>query len=67
MELRFIARFAKAGVRHEIRTIMKDAKDILQHPHPFATQTVFKTDGRKIVAQLARLRGLAGFEDARSL
>jgi hypothetical protein len=51
MELRFIARFAKAGVRlHEIRTIMKDAKDILQHPHPFATQqTVFKrTNARSL-------------------
>jgi uncharacterized protein (DUF433 family) len=67
MELRFIARFAKAGVRlHEIRAIMKDAKDILQHPHPFATQTVFKTDERKIVAQIALRNGLMLVYDLKS-
>jgi uncharacterized protein (DUF433 family) len=59
MELRFIARFVKAGVRlHEIRSIMNEAKATLNHPHPFATKTVFKTDGRKIVAEIARRNGL---------
>jgi len=53
MELRFVATFARAGVRlNEIRAIMSDAKDLLNHPHPFATKTVFRTDGKKIVAEI---------------
>jgi uncharacterized protein (DUF433 family) len=67
MELRFIARFVKAGVRlHEIRAIMKEAKTTLRHPHPFATRTVFKTDGRKIVAEIARRNGLMLVYDLKS-
>jgi len=59
MELRFIARFSAAGVGlRDIRAIMKEASDTLKHPHPFATRTVFKTDGRKIVADIARRNGL---------
>lgn len=59
MELRFIARFSAAGVGlREIRAIMKEASETLKHPHPFATRTVFKTDGRKIVADIARRNGL---------
>ena len=59
MELRFIARFAAAGVGlREIRAIIKEASETLRHPHPFATHTVFKTDGRKIVADIARRNGL---------
>ena len=67
MELRFIARFVKAGVRlHEIRSIMSEAKTTLQHPHPFATRTVFRTDGRKIVAEIARRNGLMLVYDLKS-
>jgi uncharacterized protein (DUF433 family) len=67
MELRFIARFAAAGVGlREIRLILQEAKDTLQHPHPFATRTVFKTDGRKIVANIARRNGLDLVYDLRS-
>ena len=67
MELRFIARFVKAGVRlHEIRAIMNEAKKTLQHPHPFATRTVFKTDERKIVAEIALRNGLMLIYDLRS-
>lgn len=59
MELRFIARFSAAGVAlREIRAIMKEASETLEHPHPFATRTIFKTDGRKIVADIARRNGL---------
>ena len=59
MELRFIARFSAAGVGlREIRKIMKEASETLMHPHPFATKIVFKTDGRKIVAEIARRNGL---------
>ncbi|MEX6633480.1 hypothetical protein [Hyphococcus lacteus] len=67
MELRFIARFSNAGVRlNEIRNIMDEAKELLDHPHPFATRSVFKTDGRKIVAELARKNGLNLIYDLRS-
>ncbi|MER8382336.1 DUF433 domain-containing protein [Mesorhizobium sp. M1399] len=59
MELRFVARFAKAGVRlNEIRSIMQEAKDTLAHPHPFAAGIVFRTDGRRVVAEIARKRGI---------
>lgn len=59
MELRFVARFANAGVRlNEIRKIMNEVRELIRHPHPFATNTVFKTDGRKIVAEIARKHGL---------
>jgi uncharacterized protein (DUF433 family) len=63
MELRFVAFFAKAGVGlREIRSIMNEAKEILEHPHPFATKTVFKTDGRKIVAEIGRKNGIAIYD-----
>lgn len=67
MELRFIARFVKAGVKlREIRLIMTDARQMLSHPHPFATKTVFKTDGRKIVAEIAQRHGLMLVYDLKS-
>jgi uncharacterized protein (DUF433 family)/DNA-binding transcriptional MerR regulator len=67
MELRFIARFVGAGVGlREIRAIMQEAKQTLSHPHPFATHTVFKTDGKKIVADIARRNGLNLIYDLKS-
>lgn len=67
MELRFVALFHNAGVKlREIRAIMDEVRDTLEHPHPFATKTVFKTDGRKIVAEIARRNGVANIYDLRS-
>ena len=67
MELRFIARFVEAGVGlREIRKILQEAKQTLNHPHPFATKTVFKTDGKKVVADIARRNGLNLIYDLRS-
>lgn len=67
MELRFVATFAAAGVKlRSIRAIMNEVKETLDHPHPFATRTVFKTDGRKIVAQIARNNGVENIYDLRS-
>lgn len=67
MELRFVAFFAKQGVGlREIRRIMDEVKETMEHPHPFATKTVFKTDGRKIVADIARKNGIDGIYDLRS-
>jgi uncharacterized protein (DUF433 family) len=67
MELRFVSLFANAGVGlSEIRRIMDEARTTLEHPHPFATRTVFRTDGRKIVAEIARRNGVADIYDLRS-
>jgi uncharacterized protein (DUF433 family) len=67
MELRFIARFAAAGIGlREIRNILQEAQRTLRHPHPFATHTVFKTDGKKIVADIARKNGLNLIYDLKS-
>lgn len=67
MELRFIARFNSAGVRlNEIRAIMNEARDLLKHPHPTATRVVFHTDGRKIMAAIARRHGVKLIYDLRS-
>jgi uncharacterized protein (DUF433 family) len=67
MELQFVTFFARAGVPlREIRVIMHEAKRMLEHPHPFATTTVFLTDGRKIVAAIARDNGIEDIYDLKS-
>jgi len=67
MEIRFIAFFEKAGLNLPvIRSIMCEARDLLDHPHPFATKIVFGTDGRKIVAQIALKRGVKLIYDLKS-
>ncbi|WP_131800229.1 hypothetical protein [Methylobacterium indicum] len=67
MELRFISMFVDAGLRlSAIRSIMEEAKDTLEHPHPFATSTVFKTDGKRIVAQIARKNGVPSIYDLKT-
>lgn len=58
MELRFIAAFHKAGVRLEdIRVILSEAREFLNHPHPAATKLFFQTDGRKIFGMVDRTNG----------
>lgn len=67
MELRFVALFHTAGVRlREIRAIMGEAQQTLMHPHPFATEIVFRTDGKKIVAEIARKHGANTVYDLRT-
>jgi uncharacterized protein (DUF433 family) len=67
MELRFIAVFSGAGVKvNKIRAIMAEAQELLRHPHPFATRTVFKTDGRKIVAEIGRRNGIEDIYDLKT-
>ena len=66
MELRFVATFSEAGVRlNEIRAILEEVRDTLNHPHPFATRTVFKTE-KRIVAEIARKNGVQAIYDLRS-
>ena len=58
MEIRFLQHFAARGVKMPaIRTMAQEAKRLLQHPHPFATKTVFTTDGKKIFADIAESTG----------
>jgi uncharacterized protein (DUF433 family) len=67
MEIKFIAFFARAGVPlHEIRAIMADARRLFNNPHPFATSAVFHTDGKKILAEIARENGIESLFDLRS-
>jgi uncharacterized protein (DUF433 family) len=67
MEIRFLAFFSNAGVRvREIRAIMDEVRVELKRPHPFATNVVFKTDGRKIVAEIAHRNGISDLLDLRS-
>ena len=67
MELRFVAWFSNAGVRlNEIRAILDEAKRTLDHPHPFATNVVFKTDRKKIVAEIGRKNGVSAIYDLRT-
>lgn len=49
IEIRFIAAFSKYGVSvRSIRFMAEEAKRFLHHPHPFATEMLFRTDGRRI-------------------
>jgi uncharacterized protein (DUF433 family) len=59
MELRFVSVFAKAGVRlNVIRSILDDVRDEIKRPHPFATNIVFRTDGKKIFGEIAKKHGV---------
>ncbi len=67
MELRFVSLFHGAGVNlRAIRAIMNEVKELLGHPHPFATRTVFRTDGKKIVAEIGRKNGIDDIYDLRT-
>jgi uncharacterized protein (DUF433 family) len=67
MELQFVAFFVKAGVKlHNIRAILQEAKSLLNHPHPFATKTVFMTDKRKIVTRIVRDNGVDHIYDLKT-
>lgn len=67
MELRFIAFFERAGVHFwHIRSIMEQVRKEMRHPHPFATNFVFRTDGRKIVEEIAAKNGVTHIFDLKS-
>jgi uncharacterized protein (DUF433 family) len=58
MEIRFLQHFAALGVKvRSIRAMAAEARAMLEHPHPFATKTVFETDGKKIFAKVAEQTG----------
>ena len=58
MELRFVARFALAGIHlREIRAILDEMRHTMNHPHPLASKVVFRTDGKRILAETIRKNG----------
>lgn len=55
MELRFISLFSKAGVKlRHIRAILEEARSTFNHPHPFLRRINFRTDGKKIYAEIEK-------------
>lgn len=49
VEARFIDVFSKYGLHvRSIRYMAEEARRVLKHPHPFATDVMFRTDGQKI-------------------
>lgn len=67
MEIRFIQHFAALKVKVvSIRRMAEEAALILKHPHPFATKTVFQTDGKKIFAEIAEETGDKKLYDLRA-
>jgi uncharacterized protein (DUF433 family) len=67
MEMRFIAFFEGAGLKlSDIRAIMNDVREIMEHPHPFASQQIFRTDGQKIVAEITLKRSRKVIYDIKS-
>jgi uncharacterized protein (DUF433 family) len=58
IEARFIDAFSKYGIKvRSIRSMADEAKRFLRHPHPFATEMIFQTDGKKIFIQAAEQTG----------
>jgi uncharacterized protein (DUF433 family) len=52
IEAKFIATFASKGVSVlSMRYMAEEAQRFLDHPHPFATSWLFKTDGKKIFVE----------------
>jgi len=59
MELRFVSVFVDAGVKlRVIRSILNDVREEFKRPHPFATNIVFLTDGKRIFVQIAKKNGI---------
>lgn len=58
IEAKFIASFSSVGVSVlSMRYMAEEAERFLNHPHPFATDWLFKTDGRKIFIEAAEKAG----------
>jgi len=67
MELRFISRFVEAGVSlKHVRAILEDARKEINHPHPFATNVIFRTDGKKIMMEIVRKNKIRELVDLKS-
>lgn len=55
IEALFFSRFAKYGVDVRcIRAMAEEAKKLFDTQHPFATDIIFKSDGKRIFAEIAK-------------
>lgn len=55
IEARFIREFSRHGVSiQSIRVMAENAQEMFERDHPFASEVIFKTDGRDIFALLDR-------------
>lgn len=67
MEARLIHAFAQQGVSvKSIRCMAEEARRFLDHPHPFATDILFRTDGKKIFIVVAEKTGDKRLYDLKS-
>lgn len=58
IEALFISRFAAYGVHvQSIRAMAEEAKGFLNSEHPFASNVIFKTDGKRIFAHVQKKYG----------
>jgi uncharacterized protein (DUF433 family) len=66
MELRFVSVFAKVVKIREIRAVMDEARRETRRAHPFATNIVFRTDGKKIIVEIAHRNNVTQLYDLKS-
>jgi uncharacterized protein (DUF433 family) len=66
MELRFVSVFAKVVRIGEIRTVVNEVRKEIRRAQPFATNMVFRTDGKKIIVEIAHRTGVKQLYDLRS-
>ena len=64
IEMDVIRRFAGVGVSiKSMRSMISEARELVDSDHPFATDLVLRTDGKKLFAELARTTGDRGLYD----
>ena len=64
IEMDVIRRFANVGVSvKSMRSMIFEARDLAGSDHPFATDLVLRTDGKKLFAELAQTTGDRGLYD----
>ncbi len=58
MEMRILAFFADRGIHlNSLRKMAREARDLMKHEHPFATNAIFKTDGKAVYAEIIKRTG----------
>lgn len=66
MELRFVREFRRHGVSlQHIRAVISKARELIRTDHPLSTRR-FKTDGRDILAEVAKQTGDTGLLNLRN-
>ena len=64
IEMDVIRRFSNVGVSvKSMRSMIVEARELAGSDHPFATDLILRTDGKKLFAELARTTGDRGLYD----